>query len=125
MSVNEGKWSDEFGLEAVGTTSMLHCFEEHKKYNFLMRITMSNSSRAKLITFAPFLSIVNNLDAFIFIREWHRNEKYVSKFNWKPIESVSDNSTVNVLIFFALNFFHAFAYKIFIRLACFILVEFR
>jgi hypothetical protein len=53
-----------------------------------MRITMSNSSRSKLITFAPFLSIANQLDQTILIREWHKSQKSVSNYDWKPIESI-------------------------------------
>ena len=59
-----------------------------------MRITMSNSSRAKLITFAPFLSVVNQSDDLVFIREWHRNEKIVSNFDWRAVETVNVESKV-------------------------------
>ena len=50
---------------------------------------MSNSSRSKLITFAPFLSIANQLDQPILIREWHKYQKSVSNYDWKPIESIN------------------------------------
>ena len=125
MSVNNGKWSAPFSLETAGTTGMIQCKDENRTYNvitkllnqtlkhyasffffaffffqqqFLMRITMSNSSRAKLITFAPFLSVVNQLDdQVLFIREWHKNEKYVSNFDWKAIESSGGSSKVDAL----------------------------
>jgi hypothetical protein len=60
-----------------------------------MRITMSNSSRTKLITFAPFLTIANQLEEEIQIREWRRNEQNSLKcFEWKNIEPISDVSKV-------------------------------
>jgi hypothetical protein len=62
-----------------------------------MRVTMSNSSRAKLITFAPFLSIVNQVDDTLCIREWHRNERQVSKFDWIVIDT---NAEIEKVCFF-------------------------
>lgn len=65
-----------------------------------MRITMSNSSRSKLITFAPFLSIVNQLDQAIFIREWHKNQRTVSTYDWKPIEPIDIIKKVKYIIYY-------------------------
>lgn len=88
MCINNGMWSEPFSLETVGTTGMIQCKDERRTYNFLMRITMSNSSRAKLITFAPFLSIVNELDQSMLIREWQYHERFVDKKEWKSIEPI-------------------------------------
>lgn len=85
MNVNNGKGSQFFSLEAVGTTGMICCRDANRTYTFLMRITMSNSSRAKLITFAPFLTIANQLEEKISIRE-------CPKYEWKLIEPISDSS---------------------------------
>ena len=68
MNVKEGKWSKPFSIDAAGTTSMIPCRDN----TFLMRVTMSNSSRSKLVTFAPFLLIVNQLDEPISIAECNR-----------------------------------------------------
>ena len=64
---------------------------------------MSNSSKTKLVTFAPFLTIANQLDQSIQIREWYRSElrsalssaaasaaaAASAKANWKVIEPIS------------------------------------
>jgi vacuolar protein sorting-associated protein 13A/C len=92
MNVNDGKYSNPFSLEAAGTTGMVNCKDSRRTYNFLMRITMSNSSRSKLITFAPFLSIVNQLDEEFSIREWHQNDKVTMSHDWKSIEPISASS---------------------------------
>jgi vacuolar protein sorting-associated protein 13A/C len=91
MNVNDGKWSKPFSLEAAGTTGMVNCKDTRRTYNFLMRITMSNSSRSKLITFAPFLSIVNQLDENLSVREWHQNDKTINH-DWMLVEPINDNS---------------------------------
>jgi hypothetical protein len=98
ISVNGGKWSNLFSLETAGTTGMIQCSDSMRTYNFLLRITMSNSSRTKLITFAPFLTIANQLDDDILIREWHRNERrnemkgIIYHPNWKTVEPIRDSS---------------------------------
>jgi hypothetical protein len=92
MNVNNGKWSKSFSLEAAGTTGMINCkdLSQKKTFNFLMRITMSNSSRTKLVTFAPFLSIVNQLEERIRIREWHLNDHRTGSDNdWISIEPIT------------------------------------
>ena len=50
---------------------------------------MSNSSRSKLVTFAPFLSIANQLDHPILIREWNKYQKNISNYDWKSIEPIN------------------------------------
>ena len=93
LNVNDGKWSKPFSLETAGTTGMVHCKDDRRTYNFLLRITMSNSSRSKLVTFAPFLSIVNQLEERFSIREWHRSDKNTpNETDWKEIEPTTDNT---------------------------------
>ena len=92
MNVNEGKWSKPFSLEAAGTTGMINCKDSRRTYNFLMRITMSNSARSKLVTFAPFLSIVNQLDEQLSLREWHPHDKVTANHEWTVVEPISDTS---------------------------------
>ncbi|CAF0714006.1 unnamed protein product [Brachionus calyciflorus] len=92
LTTKNGGFSDSFSLETVGTTGMIQCSDGRRVYNFLMRITMSNSSRTKLITFAPFLSVANHLDEPLQIRESYRNEKSNSKHNWVQVDKTTDNN---------------------------------
>ena len=62
-----------------------------------MRTTMSNSSRAKLITFAPFLTIANQLDEEINISEWNSDKP--DRIFWTSIEPISNFSKVKKLNF--------------------------
>lgn len=89
MAVRNGRWSSEFSLETAGTTGLIQCKDDRKTYNFLMRITMSHSSRSKLITFAPFLSIANQLDQTVHIREWHKQQKNVKTYEWQVIDPIN------------------------------------
>lgn len=58
-----------------------------------MRTTMSNSSRTKLVTFAPFLTVANNLDELIWIREWSGHEKKSSpKHNWIKVDRTNEEN---------------------------------
>ena len=49
----------------------------------MIKITLSNSSRTKLVTFAPFLNVVNNLDEPICIAEY----KSSSQSKWENIDA--------------------------------------
>lgn len=53
---------------------------------------MSNSSRTKLITFAPFLTVANNLDEVVWLREWHGHEKKISKHNWIRVDTTDEEN---------------------------------
>jgi hypothetical protein len=33
MSVNNGRWSDPFSLDVVGTTGMIQCKDDNRTYN--------------------------------------------------------------------------------------------
>lgn len=66
MMIREGQWSTPFSIDAAGTTGMIQCKDNRKTNTFLMRVTMSDSSRAKLVTFAPFLSGKIYYHAFFF-----------------------------------------------------------
>jgi hypothetical protein len=57
-----------------------------------MKTTMSNSSRTKLITFAPYLSIINQLDDPIYIAECPPRGKY----EWKEVGPINNISSSNV-----------------------------
>lgn len=48
---------------------------------------MSDSSRAKLVTFAPFLSVANQLDETISIAEWSKQIRNDAAYDWKQINS--------------------------------------
>ena len=52
---------------------------------------MSNSSRTKLITFAPYLQIINELDDEVMIAESPPR----FKFDWKGIETIKSTAKVN------------------------------
>jgi len=53
----------------------------------LMRVTMSDFSWAKLVTFAPFLSVANQLDETILIAEWNKQILNDAAYIWKEISS--------------------------------------
>lgn len=55
-----------------------------------MKTTMSNSSRTKIITLAPYLSIVNELDDKISIAEWPVKDNKA----WREIEPIKQNNKV-------------------------------
>jgi hypothetical protein len=38
MSINAGRWSDPFSLEAVGTTGMIQCKDDNRTYNVINSI---------------------------------------------------------------------------------------
>jgi hypothetical protein len=79
-------WSDSFSLDTIGTTNMVNCKDDKKqRFTFLMRSTLSNSSRTKLITFAPFLSVVNQLEEPIEICEFNQHEQIAYK--WQKVGS--------------------------------------
>ena len=84
---NDNKsWSDSFSLDTIGTTNMVNCKDDKKqRFTFLMRSTLSNSSRTKLITFAPFLSVVNQLEEPIEICEFNQHEQIAYK--WQKVDS--------------------------------------
>jgi len=52
----------------------------------LMRVTMSDFSRAKLVTFAPFLSVANQLDESISIAEWNKQILNDAAYVWKQVD---------------------------------------
>jgi hypothetical protein len=60
---------------------------------------MSNSSRTKLITFAPYLQIINELDDSIMIAESPARGKY----DWKLISTIK--SSTKVIQFFYFSYF--------------------
>lgn len=51
---------------------------------------MSNSSRTKLVTFAPYLSIINELDDTILIAECPPRGQY----DWNKVEAIKSNNKV-------------------------------
>ena len=86
MSIKDGQWSTPFSIDAAGTTGMIQCKDRRRTNTFLMRVTMSDASRAKLVTFAPFLSVANQLDETISIAEWNKMIKNDAAYHWKNIE---------------------------------------
>lgn len=88
IQVNNGDWSASFGLDAAGTNGFLKCTDGILNYNFLIRVTMSNSSRTKLITLAPYLMIVNQLEIPIEIAEYRDK----SLLKWIPVEPISNTN---------------------------------
>ena len=81
------KWSSKFSLDTVGTTGITDCKDNTGKvYTLLIRSTMSNSSRTKLISFAPFLSVVNQLNESVQITE-HLNDKTLNDWQHIPLDT--------------------------------------
>ena len=52
---------------------------------------MCNSSRSKIVTLAPVLSIINELEETIYIQE--HTDKYETQ--WKSVEPISISKKVN------------------------------
>lgn len=89
MNINwsKGVWSDKFSIDTAGTTQTIDCHHQHRTSTFLMRVTMSDASRAKLVTFAPYLSVANQLEETILFAEWNKNVKNDAAYDWKQIEA--------------------------------------
>ncbi len=101
LSVNGGHWSKSFSLDTAGTTGIVETNDGYRSFNFLLKTTMSNSSRTKLITIAPYLTIINELDETVHVADANAldSKKEIFDSQFVEIPSIKRNKDQRPIAF--------------------------
>ncbi|CAH1186159.1 unnamed protein product [Phyllotreta striolata] len=90
VKVYDSNWSNEFGLECVGTTGLIVCkdVERKKKYMFFLNSRLSTvcPRLTKIVTILPGFLITNNTDKALRFME--KNEKTDLWIDLQPFQTV-------------------------------------
>ncbi|XP_025830546.1 vacuolar protein sorting-associated protein 13C [Agrilus planipennis] len=73
VKVYDSKWSNDFGLDAAGTTGLIVCKDVHrsKRYCFILSISLSKTCPmlTKIVYFLPTFLVSNNTNKFLRFME--------------------------------------------------------
>ncbi|XP_072395854.1 intermembrane lipid transfer protein VPS13A-like [Diabrotica undecimpunctata] len=103
VRVYESNWSNEFGLECVGTTGLIICkdIERKKKYMFFLNSRFSNicPRLTKIVTILPSFLVTNNTDKSLrFMEHNDKSDLWIDLVPYKTMIFWPETSSMEMYV---------------------------